>query len=405
MRASTTRTRRLLLLYWSPEGRRLRLGVHRHLRALRELPGENEVVAYNAAYGAPSWLARFRPDGVILHTTFLALRWLADFERRRARSAWIAGLPCAKVALPQDDYDHAEVLDEWLDELGVDVVLTALPEHAPLLLPRTAARAEIRKVLTGYVDDRDLATRPRPTPLASRDLHVVYRATLLPPWFGSHGRLKHEVGEAALGCARTLGLRVDISTDPDDAVLGSRWLDFLASGRAVVGAESGSSVLDRRGEVRAAFSDPAGASRLPSDWDSHRFTALSPRHLEAALTGTAQVLVEGDYSGVLEPGRHYLPVRPDLADLEDALAQTREPTALQGLADTAYAELCLSGRYSSRVFAAEVNDALRAHGGVAGASALSRAPFVRQAATAQGELERRAIAAVGWVRARLRLPR
>src|SRR5918995_976455 len=199
--------RRLLLLYWSPEGRRLRLGVDRHLRALTRLPGRNHVVAYNAGRGAPSWLARFKPDAVLLHTTFLALRWLAGFKRRRARSAWIAELRCPKLAFPQDDYDHAEVLDEWMEELGVDAVLTAIPEHAGLLIPRTADRADIRKVLTGYIDDRDLASRPRPAPLASREVHVVYRATRLPPWFGSHGRLKTEIADAALQASQALGLR------------------------------------------------------------------------------------------------------------------------------------------------------------------------------------------------------
>lgn len=393
--------RRLLLLYWSPEGRRLRLGVERHLRALADLPGRNQVVAYNAGRGAPSWLARFKPDAVLLHTTFLGLRWLAGFERRRARSAWIAELRCPKLAFPQDDYDHAEVLDEWLEELGVDVVLTAIPEHAGVLIPRTAARAEVRKVLTGYVDDRDLASRPRPTALAARDVHVVYRATRLPPWFGSHGRLKTEIADAALLASRSLGLRADVSTDPADAVLGASWLDFLASGRSVVGCESGSSVLDRRGEVRAAFGAPDGEARLPADWDGHRFPALSPRHLEAALTGTAQILVEGEYSGVLEAGRHYLPVRADLSDLEDALAQTREPAALQQLADTAYEELCLSGRYSTRTFAAEVDDALRAHGAVARRRA-PRLPLARIGAAAQGELERRATSVAAGLRARLR---
>lgn len=397
MPAEPSRERRLLLLYWSPEGRRLRLGVERHLRALRHLPGQNRVVAYNAGLGAPRWLARFRPDGVLLHTTFLALRWLSSFERRRARSAWIAELACPKLAFPQDDYDHAEVLDEWLDELHVDVVLTAIPEYADTLIPRTARRAEIRGVLTGYVDDGDLAARGAPSPLTSRQIHVVYRATQLPPWFGEHGRLKRDVGDIAATIARELGLRADISTHPGDAIFGPRWLDFLASGRAVVGAESGSSVLDRRGEVRAAFE----AGRAPSPgWDGHRFTALSPRHLEAALTGTAQLLVEGAYSGVLEPGRHYRALRPDLADLEDALAETREPGALQGLADTAYAEICLSGRYSYRAFAREVDEALRAHGVVARPRRRGGVPLAEKAAAAQGELERRASAALRARRSR-----
>lgn len=356
------------------------------------------MVAYNAAYGAPRWLSRVRPDAVVLHTTFLALRWLDGFERRRERSAWISDLTCPKLALPQDDYDHAEILDEWLEELGVDAVLTALPEHAGTLLPRTSRRAEIRRVLTGYLDDEDVARLGRPPTLAERASHVVYRATELPFWFGRHGRLKHEIGTAAEVAAGRLGLTADVSTRPEDAILGPRWLAFLASGRAVVGVESGSSALDRRGELRGALGamlkeDPdasyeQAARNLPPGWDDHRFFALSPRHLEAAATGTAQVLVEGAYSGVLEADRHYLPVRPDLSDLDAALAETRDPRSLQRLADTARDEIGLSGRYSYRRFTAEVDDALRAHGAGARARRFrTSVSLVQGVASAQGALE------------------
>ena len=367
----------------------------RHFRALQRLPGH--VVAYNASYGAPRWLRSVGFDGVVLHTTFLALRWLDGFERRRERSAWIADLACPKLALPQDDYDHAEILDEWLEELRVDAVLTALPEDAGTLLPRTSRRAEIRRVLTGYLDDQDVARLGRPPRLAERPSHVVYRATELPFWFGHHGRLKQEIGAAAEAGARRLGLTADVSTRSEHSILGPRWLAFLASGRAVVGVESGSSALDRRGElrgmVRAMWKENPGASfqeiaaDLPAGWDDHRFFALSPRHLEAAAAGTAQVLVEGSYSGVLEAGRHYLPVRRDLSDLDAALAETRDPRSLQRLADTARDEIGHSGSYSYRRLTAEVDDALRAHGAGARARPFHSLALVRGLASAQGALE------------------
>ena len=389
----------MLLLYWSPPGSLRRLAVHRHLRALQRLPGR--VVSYNAAYGAPRWLGTINPDAVVLHTTFFALRWLDGFQRRRERSAWIGDLGCPKVALPQDDYDHAEILDEWLAELEVDAVLTALPEHARTLLPLTSRRAEIRPVLTGYLDDEDVARLGRPSRLVERPSHVVYRATELPFWFGRHGRLKQEIGAAAQSAAGRLGLTADVSTRAEDAIFGARWFAFLASGRAVVGAESGSSALDRRGELRGTLrtvlKENPGASfeevvrDLPPGWDDHRFFALSPRHLEAAAAGTAQVLVAGAYSGVLEAGRHYLPVRPDLSDLDAALAETRDPRSLQGLADTARDEIALSGRYSYRRLTAEVDDALRAHGAGARARRFRGGVALAQGmALAQGAMELRA---------------
>ena len=47
------------------------------------------------------------------------------FDEFRDGCSWLAGLDVPKVALPQDDYDHAELLDEWLAELRVTDVLCA----------------------------------------------------------------------------------------------------------------------------------------------------------------------------------------------------------------------------------------------------------------------------------------
>jgi hypothetical protein len=49
--------------------------------------------------------------------------------------------------------------------------------------------------------------------------------------------------------------------------------------------------------------------------------ALSSRHIEAASVGTPQLLLEGRYNNVLAPGRHYVPVKTDLSDLESGLLQ------------------------------------------------------------------------------------
>jgi hypothetical protein len=269
-------------------------------------------------------------------------------------------------------------------------------------------------VLTGYVDDESVRRRPRPTPLAERPLHVVYRATRLPFWFGSHGQLKHEIGAAAGAAADRIGLRADISMQPGDGIVGSEWLDFLASGVSVVGCETGSSALDRAGELRHSVSkllqdDPrrsfAEVSRLlPTGWDDYRFFALGPRHLEAASTGTVQILVEGQYDGVLEPNRHYIPVRRDLSDLDEALARTTDVEALQPFADAAYEELCLSGTYSYRRLTETVETALREHGAIGRRRRTPALRVARRLAVTEAELERRtALAARAVVRACSRL--
>ena len=53
---------------------------------------------------------------------------------------------------------------------------------------------------------------------------------------------------------------------------------------------------------------------MPRGWDSYAFFAISPRHLEAVITKTAQVLVEGRYSGVLGAGAALHPATPRLLE-------------------------------------------------------------------------------------------
>ena len=71
--------------------------------------------------------------------------------------------------------------------------------------------------------------------------------------------------------------------------------------------------------------DGVGAVGAKLVWEDGRLQlfAISPRHLEACATRTCQVLVEGEYSGVLRPGEHYIPVRKDLSNLDDVLEHDR----------------------------------------------------------------------------------
>src|SRR3954451_15269756 len=247
--AQRLRPLRILVFYWYPKGAEMLLAVRQHLHLL-DRPGV-EAVYRNAFDPAPSWLAWTQPDLCILHPTFLGVRWNHDFEDYRRRFHWIARLDCPRIALPQDEYDHAGVLDEWLLELGAKSVYSCFgPDEWETLYPLLRDRAKLHTTLTGCIDPGTAGgIAGRIVPHSARRYDVVYRAKQLPYWFGSHGQLKHLIGKVVLERAEALGLSTDISTRPEDTVYGAGWLDFLMSGRATIGAESGSSGLDKRGEV------------------------------------------------------------------------------------------------------------------------------------------------------------
>jgi hypothetical protein len=346
---------RVLFLYWHPKGSEMRLAVEQHLRLLE---GRDLQILYrNAIDPAPPWLAWTAPDLCILHTTFLShARWNYDFEDYRRRFRWVAKLRCPKVALPQDEYDHAGVMDDWLLELGVASVYSCFgPDQWAMLYPRLVGRATFHETLTGFIDEDAAADLgKRMVPHAQRPRDIVYRARNLPYWFGSHGQLKHRIAEVVQERAGGHGLSTDISTRPEDTIYGDGWLDFLMSGRAVIGTESGSSVLDARGEIQRRISrllaEQPGLTfeqvdaQMPSGWDSYAFFAISPRHLEAVITKTAQVLVEGRYSGVLEPETHYIPLRRDFSNLDEALERLQDVETVEAMAERAYRDVYLSGK-------------------------------------------------------------
>jgi hypothetical protein len=381
-----SRQLRILVLYWHPKGAEMRVSVRQHLHLL-ERP-DTQILYHNGLEPTPPWIAWTAPDLCILHTTFLCARWHYDFEAYRRRFRWVSRLRCPKIALPQDEYDHAAVLDEWLLELDTTSVYSCFgPEQRATLYPLLGGRAAFRETLTGFIDEKAAAaTAGRTLPHAQRLYDIVYRARKLPYWFGSHGQLKHRIAEVVQERADEFGLSTDISNRPEDTIYGDRWLDFLMSGRAVIGCESGSSVLDARGEIQRRISRLLAEqpdlsfervdAQMPLGWDSYAFFAISPRHLEAVITKTAQVLVEGSYSGVLEPERHYIPLRRDFANLDEALERLRDVEAVEEMTERAYQDVYLSGRNNLATLAERLLE--EAHGsrptGMAVPFALARRP-------------------------------
>ena len=256
----------------------------------------HEVVYWNAGYAVPRAdpaAARRRGDAR-QHAARGALGARSS-PARRPTFDWLADVDALKVAFPQDEYNHAHVLDDWLADLGVDVVFSIYgAEHRDLLYPRLRARGALRAALTGYVDEHDVtrqaAVRAAARPPAARP--GVPRpgadAALRPPGpaqaRASPRRWRRR--RARRACASTS------RPTRRDAILGDRWFPFVASTRAVLGSESGASAStaaasSSRPSGRCWPSGPTSPSRTSTPRSRRAGTAcaaatIGPRHLEAA---------------------------------------------------------------------------------------------------------------------------
>ena len=375
----------ILVVYALDDHNERRIGTISHLHALEYSSIPHQITYYNAYGVKPGWslledisgsvpaeLEQKKFDILILHNTFLCYRWTyAYFYKWKYFFRWIAEIAPLKLAIPQDEFDHHSLLDEWLYEWNVDAIIDVHYHTAGkgIFYPLMHDKVPIYACLPGYIDDQ-LAQKyaPQLLPSSQRRLDIVYRANHLPYRFGSAGQMKYYIGEVVAARAQELGYRCNISTCPQDAIIGEHWLDFLSSSKSVIGVEGGATAMDWHGEVRAKeetlrklmpnLTFEQFKATMPSDWDSQHFLTITPRHFEAIITKTCQILVEGEYRGILKPDVHYIPLKKDFSNLDEALDKLRDVRYVETMVERAYEDIYLSGRYSYRTFAELIERAI-----------------------------------------------
>jgi hypothetical protein len=337
----------VLVLHGMPELAGERRTKLRHLFALQRY-AVNHRFAYHY-FGDPVTDAlRSIPFGaIVLDCNFLGWRWSRPrqiFLDIKGRYEWLRDHGAVIAAFPQDDFDHATYLDEWLAWLGTDVLFSVYRHHWDVLYPRLiASGTEIVASYAGYVDDDDVTEyHALRKPFRERTIDVGYRVNRLPANFGRFGVLKSEFGRA-FARAASKRARCDISDDPKDTIYGELWPRFLGDSKFTLGSEAGSSVLDPSGEIQdrvqafalenptASFEESWSACVRPED-EGWTFPATSPRIFEAAMAGSCPILLEGDYDGLIAPDEHFISVKCDFSDIESALDRLADLDGAEAMA-------------------------------------------------------------------------
>lgn len=343
----------------------LRSSVRDHLYSFRR-HGQGRVAYLNlATSGVPADVASVPFDVVLFHTSFLSTRWTPGLlPDLMDQAAPLAALPAVKVALPQDEFIHTSIVEEFIHRFDVRHVVTiARPSLWPVIYPSVdQARVQFHESLTGYLEDDTVATIARFSSTSRRPVDIGYRAWRAEPSLGSRAYLKTRIADLCAARAPAFGLSTDISTRAEDTILGDRWYRFLAGCKYTIGVESGAGILDRDGSIRdrtnayvaahpgASFEEIERACFPGLDGTLPLF-ALSPRHLEAAATRTCQVLVRGHYNGALDADRHYIALDEDFGNLDAVLCAVADDRLRGDITDRAYADIVSSGKYSYRAFA------------------------------------------------------
>jgi len=131
--------------------------------------------------------------------------------------------------------------------------------------------------------------------------------------------------------------------------------------RYTIGVEGGSTVHDPDGSIwekgidfvknnpNASFEEIEKAV-FPNMDGNLQLIAISPRHLEACLTRTCQILIEGTYNGILEANKHYILLKADFSNLDEVFEKMQDENLRKQIVHQCYEDIVLSKKYSYRQF-------------------------------------------------------
>lgn len=300
---------------------------------------ENNYLIHNCYVALPKVVQDYEFDAVFMMSTFmdkvtqygLQGRWIRQFDFLKKTSA-------TKIVFPQDDYWHSEIRDSFYVDWGIHKVFPVCPpESWPELIPRyleMGGSAELG--YTTYITNYMKRISRFAKPWNERALDVVYRAKRTPGAPNHFGVIKGIIGDRFLSSiGEDTWLKCDVSTDPRKLIRGDSWYEFMGASRAILGSNSGSSIRLRNKEISLKLqryqnenpectSEEVEEAVIPPIDRNKSYTAISPRNLEAAMLGTVQILVPGEYGGFLIPHEDYIPLMEDCSNIDQVLDRLRD---------------------------------------------------------------------------------
>lgn len=301
-------------------------------------------------------------DAVVIHYT---IRFPFD-QISDENEVFLSDYKGLKVLFIQDEYDHPHRTWSWIKRLGIQLVFTVVPQNEVLRVYPSQEFPGVRfvNVLTGYVPENIALGSYQPP--SQRQIVVGYRGRPLPIRYGDLGREKVSIGMLVANYCEKHKISYDIKWTEEARIYGPQWYEYVSSCRAMLGSESGSNVFDWDGTLSTKIEELRSSNPNATDDDIYDslikpleipglMNQVSPRIFEAIASGTVLVLFEGDYSGVVTPGLHFIPLKKDGSNLDEVFSLLADEKYVDKMAERAYRDIIASGQYSYQSFVSLVD--------------------------------------------------
>lgn len=277
-----------------------------------------------------------------------------------------------KLLFIQDEYENTHQAHYWIKKLGINTVFTCVPpEFIQNVYPKEIfPNVTFINNLTGYVPE-DIINIDIVPPPEERKNFIVYRGRKLGYWYGSLGQEKYEIGIKMKKACKKAKIPEDIESEDEKRIYGSNWYNFLLSGRATLGTESGANIFDFDGTLKASIESYIKKNKKATYEEVAKIflkndgkilmNQISPKIFQAIMCRTALILYEGYYSGVVLPDKHYIPLRKDWSNVQEVIEKVKDLRYISELTENAYNDIIKSGKYNYQSLIRKVEDEISRH--------------------------------------------
>ena len=271
----------------------------------------------------------------------LLLKTAGWFQRRRGKLVVFIG----------NEYD---LLDE-----KIGFIRSVEAEFICSQLPLAAARYLYQECDRSHLLSMPHALNPKvyyPIPNSSRTIDVGFIGDIYWPFVGDKERTDLIRFFETRGAS--LGLTCEIRTQ---RIPRTEWAKFLNTCHSIIGAESGTYYLNERGRLLTAARDYNLNENRQATFEEvfERFyqdqprlvsgKSISSRHFEPIGAKTCQILLEGDYNGILNADEHYISVKKDLSNIYEAIDCFKDESYRQAMVERTYEYVMAEHTYPHRV--------------------------------------------------------
>lgn len=271
-----------------------------------------------------------------------------------------------KVLFIQDEYRFVDRTIKSINELDIGIVYSCILEneiekvYPASKLPNT----KVIQTLTGFVPEGLKVFEPKP--LIDRKVDVSYRGRKYPAWHGRQGLEKWVIADQFLKLIKPYKFKTNISYREKDRLYGLKWVELIRNSKAVLAVESGCSIFDMDGSI-STRSESYNLLMKQSKNDTQPYEVMrekffsgledqidlaqiSPRVFEAITLRTLVIAYEGEYSGVLKPWKHYVPLKKDHSNIEEIATLLHSPDKIAMIISDAYNDVAMNYEYSYKRF-------------------------------------------------------